>query len=1156
MKIYPRLLEIDDGAFALEDQRDGKLDPQSRFLLSLAPSTVLTLPNPPTTGSETCSFKIKNSSADDRVLLFKIRRSEPKLLEFSPKFGIVEPGVTRHVSLQLTNPKISFARVLVKLAALKRSKLLEDFEASWQLASQKGVVKKVVDVRNLAFNGSENEEEDGFASLASEDIGDMRSPVLSPASQMEVMLEEEEEEGDDDNETSVRRKSNTTTTTATTRPRRVTDTTETDKEAESGSEKVIARPVAAPSPAPSVLSPTSQALLQDVGRDDDRDGGADLGRLLSESSSSAFTKKPPAAARSPTAKRERSSKTTLFACSRTKPVVASGHAGNQAASSSAAAGGSLTAIVIEVFGSSATDTVVAEALALRAVEKFDSRCRVAAIEVSEAPITSLSSSVSNVFGGSSDLDRMRAMMLEDHLKHLSVTSCPALRVFDASVNRFANLSSLDLSGNGIVAVEGALNLPLLQRLDVSGNRISSLEFCTELRGLKTLVAKDNNISSIRAVQVLIPLSASLSTLNLAHNPICLDLRYASTVVNILPKLKLFDSRDLVALGRSYSRNPTPTRGGKDGPPPLPQDLSALDALLEAEAEADAVNRGLEQEFERRLKRAVKKRQSGGGRFAVSLSSSSGSEDDDDEAAMAAAAKHKGQPKKRSSPSRATVSTSRPSSAPNPQLFSAFSRSLPSASRSQSPSGGRQAASASASATEAEFSEHLMGHTKANRAKRISQRQGVVSHWPGHENERPSETPRKAVAVPSAVPETKDEGEGEGAEEEEGELNESRARNRSTSAMSALTNTTRRSSSPSGRRQSGGSTLLLETRAHILRMKAYGIPRQEGEGAAAGVATAAEGDAVSLASKGAHSVRVKQRANDRTLAQREEDARFGIWHPRYRVPKRTFGYSKPFLHSNAPEANTEGIPLFDKYVKRMRDGFEKLPTRGTFPRAAKGLMAEWYPMDYTEVEAIRRQGYFHEVIGDTQKYSYRDLRSMESRTAHPHDEVSVDKRGSTVLSPRKGDRRGRNVMHQSRQYKTFEGRRDTEPADEYSDWRKWNPQHWTKYGNNDHAAEFEPGQEVEGMSGERSPRKVPTSRSSILDGSFQRHEASMSLDTSDIRVTASWPKQSQQTQQRATNQSWQGLVREQQAVQEDSQQREERQLSAYLSWLENAEGKKG
>jgi hypothetical protein len=40
------------------------------------------------------------------------------------------------------------------------------------------------------------------------------------------------------------------------------------------------------------------------------------------------------------------------------------------------------------------------------------------------------------------------------------------------------------------------------------------------------------------------------------------------------------------------------------------------------------------------------------------------------------------------------------------------------------------------------------------------------------------------------------------------------------------------------------------------------------------------------------------------------------------------------------------------VKRLRDGFERLPTRGTFTRAAKGLTAEWYPMDFSDLEAIR------------------------------------------------------------------------------------------------------------------------------------------------------------------------------------------------------------
>lgn len=65
-------------------------------------------------GNEVCSFKIKNSSIDDRVLLYKIRRSEPKLLDFNPKRGIVEPGVTQTVSLKLVNQNISYARILVK----------------------------------------------------------------------------------------------------------------------------------------------------------------------------------------------------------------------------------------------------------------------------------------------------------------------------------------------------------------------------------------------------------------------------------------------------------------------------------------------------------------------------------------------------------------------------------------------------------------------------------------------------------------------------------------------------------------------------------------------------------------------------------------------------------------------------------------------------------------------------------------------------------------------------------------------------------------------------------------------------------------------------------------------------------------------------------
>lgn len=43
-------------------------------------------------GLEECTFYVKNTSVDDKVLLFKVRRSDPQLVTFTPKRGIIEPG--------------------------------------------------------------------------------------------------------------------------------------------------------------------------------------------------------------------------------------------------------------------------------------------------------------------------------------------------------------------------------------------------------------------------------------------------------------------------------------------------------------------------------------------------------------------------------------------------------------------------------------------------------------------------------------------------------------------------------------------------------------------------------------------------------------------------------------------------------------------------------------------------------------------------------------------------------------------------------------------------------------------------------------------------------------------------------------------------------
>jgi hypothetical protein len=106
----------------------------------------------------------------------------------------------------------------------------------------------------------------------------------------------------------------------------------------------------------------------------------------------------------------------------------------------------------------------------------------------------------------------------------------------------------------------------------------------------------------------------------------------------------------------------------------------------------------------------------------------------------------------------------------------------------------------------------------------------------------------------------------------------------------------------------------------------------------------------------------------------------------RAIKRQKAEEKRFASYNIN--TSERVPLYDKSINRIRESFEKLSTRGTFERSSKGLSAEWYPMDYDDVEAIRRQGYFHEVIGGIQKYSYQDFRNREDG-GNGNDENSVN-----------------------------------------------------------------------------------------------------------------------------------------------------------------------
>lgn len=120
------------------------------------------------------------------------------------------------------------------------------------------------------------------------------------------------------------------------------------------------------------------------------------------------------------------------------------------------------------------------------------------------------------------------------------------------------------------------------------------------------------------------------------------------------------------------------------------------------------------------------------------------------------------------------------------------------------------------------------------------------------------------------------------------------------------------------------------------------------------------------------------------------------------------------------------------------------------------------MDHDDVEAIRRQGYFHETIGNITKFSYQDFRTEPWEKAEAAMSVNQGQggigsnmsvvssvlqeaklnpsSGSTLLSPQgvNSGRRGVQGAHISRMYKSSDGRIENTPEDDFSGYRKWHP----------------------------------------------------------------------------------------------------------------------
>jgi len=997
------------------------------------------------TGTDTCQFKIKNSSTDDKILLFKIRRSEPKLLEYTPKCGIVEPGVTKNVTMQLVDAKVTFARVLVKLVAIKRDHLKANFADSWDIGAEFGVIKKVVDVKNLAFRGQLGFDDDAMSeSMASEDIGGLQSPgAMSPAEGM--MNSAAANRGSRTTQDNLNRLASSLRNMAS--PASVMSANQEEmfevtedmhctpgkgiSSIESTPNKNSTGFKAIDIPSIDTKATATAADAADGANVKDTKGGHADHEMVHIPGHAHRHHKDSAVAKAYFASQEAGktahasdsgnlppSAATEFqfqaavtqessAAQKVAPVISTVESEadaecrrlvNQFSRTEASRVGARGAddVVVKINGANSkmTNEIVQQAARTRCIEAFHGRTTVAVVDIAEAgSVTSFSKAFGSLFDEdkASEVESMRALMIEGSLKHLLLNGS-TMRVLDSSINRFSKLTSLDLSGNELTSIQQTLQLPLLQRLDLSRNKLTALHALECLSSLKVLNMGHNQIKTLSAVNVLVPLGSSISSVTFTGNPIATDTRYAAYVISAFQKLVIFDGRDLQTIGsRTLARGGSGAGAGgsySGGTPrgkgtPMSKSFVGAPALPEEMSNSftafDDATGEAETKEDKEFERRLK--------HALNVDKG-----------------HVGRsqelPQEKIHPETTSAPKFTATDAGQRVPFSpALSLPLNGSISKSGPQSAQKAVAGLGPATKVkEFSSHLTAHTTANRGRRMSQKAGMLEHMAAHAAQSKSSSPTKSAKDVAL---------------------------RSLTAQTAL---------QMNRRRSFGMNTADLNASHM----SLGSIGEDDE--VSGYNSDPGGQSLMRKMNSSRATQVPDRSK---LRQMQEEPRYGIYHPRYRIPKQNFGFSKPFAHRKSKsDKTTADVPLFDTYVQRMRDGFEKLPQRGTWSRASKGLQAEWYPMDYQDVEAVRRQGYFHESIGDTQKYSYRDFKAASVDDSHVHYGAGIHQ-GSVAVSPKNKNRRSTIAQHESRQYKFAEdvrsSPRGTDPADSFSEYKKWYPQ---------------------------------------------------------------------------------------------------------------------
>jgi len=513
-------------------------------------------------GSKACQFTISNHHQDDTILLYKIHRSEPKLVEFNPKKGTVGPGQDVTIQLKFIDPKITLARVLTKVIEVNRSMLNADFNANWE-NKQHVIVKKVIEMRNGTYCLTSDLKQlaGSFITDSSHISRDIASSVVVKPLENKLIDDKYHDKlivegsnqvaiSDIDSLSSVHKLKNSfgddaiLSTFLDTIMKTLNDSSnETNEGAKSLLMGLGLGLGTALGPHADKLQNPSERSTESRGRHVDDNDGPNMLQQSNKSFKNNYYRQIDSSSNTYTntntytrkfdniddvsddcdteAEQSKQQSFDMSQCSKLSVISTSGD---------------IVSMLLVVHGSNITNENVNDVIRVRLAESIRSSQKITAIEVSNCPrVDLIRASVTSMFyiddsdvssgyddDGVLEILTMRAAILRDNLRHLTISSTSIYEI-DDTINNYISLTHLDLSRNNIHMISGPFRLPHLTYVNLSHNLLESLDYIQELTSLKSLLVSSNNLASFKvSVNVLVPLSSTLTVLDMSFNPVSLS----------------------------------------------------------------------------------------------------------------------------------------------------------------------------------------------------------------------------------------------------------------------------------------------------------------------------------------------------------------------------------------------------------------------------------------------------------------------------------------------------------------------------------------------------------------------------------------------------------------------------------------------------------